>query len=266
MEQNQSQTRTDSQQAKQSATSAHKYIYAVIKGPSGRNFDFTGLDDKPLATIGQDDVAYVTSDIGLAEIRPERKYLIRHREVLSKLVEQEDVVLPMRFGSIADSGKEITRVISSNRDALAGELQRLSGKVEMGLRVNWTVPNIFEYMLTIHPELREMRDRLFRGGAKPSQSDMIELGREFERIENEDRENHVANVEQFMTPHCVEVRRGESRNEKEVMNLTFLVEKSRKDQYETAVREAAEAFDDNFAFEYSGPWAPSTFAEFNLQG
>ena len=266
MEQNQPQTQTNANQRAESATAAHKYIYAVIKGQSGRSFDFAGLDDKPVTTIGQDDVTYVTSDIGLDEIRPERKYLIRHREVLSKLVEQEDVVLPMRFGSIANSAEEIGRVISRNHDALTGELQRLAGKIEMGLRVNWTVPNIFEYMVTLHPELREMRDRLFRAGAKPAQSDMIELGREFERVQNQDRETHTALVEQLMRPHCVEVRRAPVHNEKEVMNLAFLIEKSRRDEYETAVREAAERFDDNFFFEYSGPWAPSTFAEMNLQG
>jgi Gas vesicle synthesis protein GvpL/GvpF len=191
---------------------------------------------------------------------------MRHREVLSKLVEQEDVVLPMRFGSIADSAEEIERVISSNHDTLAGELERLSGKVEMGLRVNWTVPNIFEYMLTVHPELREMRDRIFSGGQKPPQSEMVELGREFERIQNEDRETHTTKVEQLMTPRCVEVRRAPVRNEKEVMNLAFLIEKARRDEYEKAVHEAADSFDDNFFFEYSGPWAPSTFAELNLRG
>jgi hypothetical protein len=265
MEQNQPQSQTDATKATGSP-SAHKYIYAVIKGPSGRNFDFAGLDDKPVTTIGQGDIVYVTSDIGLDEIRPERKYLMRHREVLSKLVEQEDVVLPMRFGSIADSADEIGRVISENEDALKGELQRLSGKIEMGLRVNWTVPNIFGYMLQVHPELREMRDSLFQGGKKPAQPEMIELGREFDRIENEDREKHTATVEQLMKPHCVEVRRSPVHNEKEVMNLAFLVEKSRRDEYESAVREAADRFDDNFSFEYSGPWAPSTFVETNLQG
>jgi len=53
--------------------------------------------------------------------------------------------------------------------------------------VVWDVPNIFEYFVDAHPDLKEARDRLFGGASQPSQNDRIELGRMFERLREADR-------------------------------------------------------------------------------
>ena len=37
----------------------------------------------------------------------------------------------------------------------------------MGLRVTWDVPNIFEYFVNTHAELRAARDRLLSNGRGP---------------------------------------------------------------------------------------------------
>ena len=49
------------------------------------------------------------------------------------------------------------------------------------------------------------------------------------------------------------------------MNLACLIEKNRREDFEARVLEAAQHFDNNFAFDYNGPWAPHTFAEINLR-
>ncbi len=48
------------------------------------------------------------------------------------------------------------------------------------------------------------------------------------------------------------------------MKLACLVEKSHRQQWENGVEAAAHAFDNNYCFQYSGPWAPYNFAEIEL--
>ncbi len=175
-------------------------------------------------------------------------------------------MLPWRFGAIASGQAEITRLLARNRELFARQLRRVAGKVEMGLRVVWDVPNIFQYFVIIHPELREMRDSLFRGTAGPSQEERIELGRKFERLLNEERLAHTRAVEEMLAPYCAEISRNAAHEEKEIMNLACLVEKERRGDFENGVLEAAQGFDNNFAFDYNGPWAPHAFAEINLKG
>ena len=74
----------------------------------------------------------------------------------------DHTVLPMVFGVIADGPESIRRILRINRGVFQEQLDRLRGKVEMGLRVTWDVPNIFEHVLAIHPELAAYRDQVFR--------------------------------------------------------------------------------------------------------
>ena len=247
------------------ALATGKYIYAVVRARAARHFHFAGINDCAVETIERDGIALVVSDLAAEKIRPERRHLAAHRTVLSKLVEQTDGVLPMRFGAIASGTAEISRLLARNYEIFFRQLHHVAGKVEMGLRVVWDVPNIFEYFVSIHPELREIRDSLFRTTGRPSQDERIELGRTFELLLNQDRQAHTLLVEEVLAAHCAEIRRNPVRQEKEIMNLACLIEKDRREDFEAEVLQAAQRFDNNFAFDYNGPWAPHAFAEINLR-
>jgi hypothetical protein len=174
--------------------------------------------------------------------------------------------LPISFGVIADSVKSIRQILSLNRKAFAEQLERVQGKVEMGLRVSWDVPNIFEYFVNTHSELRTARDRLFGTQREPSQDDKIELGRIFNQCLQDDREEHAERVDATIAPFCFEIKQNPPRNEKEVMNLACLVGRTQVDQeFEKAIFEAARGFDNSFSFDFNGPWAPHHFVDIKLE-
>jgi len=171
----------------------------------------------------------------------------------------------MSFGIIAEGSKAVQEILTRNHDTLARQLQRVAGKVEMGLRVSLDVPNIFEYFVNTHPGLRAARDRFLGPNRNPSQNDKIELGRMFDRLLQEDRETYTDRVAEILSPCCVEIKRNKCRNEGEVMNLACLVPRDGQDRFEAGVFAAAKLFDNNFAFDYNGPWAPHNFVELNLE-
>ena len=103
-------------------------------------------------------------------------------------------MLPMAFGIIAEAPKPSRRSCPATTTAFLKQLQRVAGMVEMGLRVSLDVPNIFEYFVNTHPELRAARDRFLGPNRNPSQEDKIELGRLFDRLLNEDREAYTDRV------------------------------------------------------------------------
>ena len=156
-------------------------------------------------------------------------------------------------------------MLTHNRATLARQLKRVSGKVEMGLRTVWEVANIFDYFVTIKPELRAARDRVFGRRGQPSQDEQIELGRVFERLLAEQRDLHTATVEEALAGCCAEIKRNPPRDEREVMNLACLIQRDGQAQFEAAVFDAASHFDNNFALDYSGPWAPHSFAEMDIK-
>jgi hypothetical protein len=241
-----------------------EYLYAIAALAKDRTFNIAGIDGGAVYSVRNGRVAAVVSDCARQKLRPERAHLAAHKEVLKRLM-LESTVLPMAFGTIADDVKAVRQLLSLNQEVFLEQLKRVAGKVEMGLRVKWDVPNIFEYFIDIHPELRAARDRLLGNQREPRQEDRIELGQLFDRILNDDREAHSEKLEEALAPCCAEIKRSPLRNVNEVANLNCLVGRNDQKQLEEAVFQAARLFDNNYAFDLNGPWAPHNFVEMDLK-
>ena len=241
-----------------------RYLYAVIAGTEERIYGDFGIGEATVYTISDGRITAVVSDVADKKIRPERRHLAAHQGVL-KILMEEATPLPVTFGIIADGLQAVQKILLRNQQMLVDQLDRVSGKVEMGLRVTWDVPNIFAYFVHTHQELREARDHFFGTQRESTQEDKIEVGRMFDRLLNEDREDHTERVEEILSEYCVEIKRSTCRNERDVMNLSCLVRKEEHEKFEKAIFEAAGLFDNNFAFDYNGPWAPHNFVDVDLK-
>jgi hypothetical protein len=239
---------------------AGRYLYAITDAQAQKAWSATGVNGRPVYLVPQGPIAAVVSDIAERRIRPERRNLVAHHAVVKRLMEAV-TVLPVAFGTIAGGQKAVLKILKDNSGAFAAQLDHVRGRVEMGLRVSWDVPNIFEYFVTQHPDLAELRDSLHeqpRGGAR---KDKIELGRFFDRLLAADREEHIEAVMKVLGPCCEEITTNPPRNEREVMHLACLVARDDKVRFENAVFEAAKRFDNNFTFDFNGPWAPHHFCD-----
>lgn len=249
-----------------SPTSARRklYVYAITAAASGDGLGPLGVEGGVVRFVTAGGLSAVVSDVP-ERLRPERSQIAAHQAVLRRLMVDVAAVLPVSFGLVADDRAAILRLLTRNRKALLEQLHRVAGRVEMGLRVVWDVPNIFEYFVSTHPELRAVRDRFFGGHRELTLDDKIEVGRVFDRILNEDREVQAQSVEKVLAPHCDEMRRNGPRNEREVLSLACLVDRECLTQFEAAVFEAAKRFDNNYAFDYNGPWAAHNFVDLALE-
>ncbi|HYL36427.1 MAG TPA: GvpL/GvpF family gas vesicle protein [Bryobacteraceae bacterium] len=240
-----------------------RYLFAIVLAGELRNCNFPGIDGKPVESITEGRLTAVVSGIPGEKVRPERRHLAAHQAVLKQLL-ADMTPLPMSFGILADHPDAVRKILRRNQRMFLEQLEHVAGKVEMGLRVTWDVPNIFEYFVQTNSELRSARDRLLGGNRHPTQEAKIELGRMFDRLLNQDRESHTEQVEQILSSACFETKASPCRNEHEVMNLACLVSRRAQESFGNAVFQAAQLFDNNFAFDYNGPWAPHNFVQVAL--
>jgi hypothetical protein len=243
---------------------AGRYMYAIIPGAEERSFGQIGLNGAKVYTICGNQASAVVSDIPIGKIRPERKNFAAHQMVLKTLLDQGDL-LPMVFGNISDGTTAVKKFLGKNEPAISKALKRVSGKVEMGLRVNLDVPNIFEYLVRTYEELRIARDEFLRPNREPTQDEKIELGRLFQNILESARDHHVETVSEVLSACCSEIKRNKCGDEREIMNLACLVDRNAVEKLEDGVFKAASLFDDNFAFDYNGPWAPHNFVDLEVK-
>jgi len=242
-----------------------QYLYAITAESALSALSITGLDQASVYPISQNGLVAVVSNIELRKLRPERKHLNAHQQVLRQLLESV-TPLPMGFGMVAADEAATRRLLETYRDELQEQLDRVDGCVEMGLRIRWDVPNIFEFLLTQHSELAEIRDEIrdLEVENGPQHQSRIELGRRFESLLEQEREQVDEQVSAVLERVVKEFHHGKTRAENDILNLACLVDRRRQDEFVARVIEAASAFDANYAFDYNGPWAPHNFVSLDL--
>jgi hypothetical protein len=240
-----------------------RYLYGIIRTEGEQDLGPIGLRRARVYTIGFRNIAALVSDHPLIKIKPLRETLTAHHQVIKEAI-QDFTIIPMAFGHIVRSAKEIRRLLEVNYPEIDQELNRLSNKVEMGLKILWDVDNIFEYFVSRDRELRDFRDGIFGRSRQPTQGEKIALGRLFERKLNMERARHTERAVKVLSDYTVDTRVNPPIHEKMVMNGVFLVEKGKERPFVEAVHRVAALFDGNFGFDYSGPWAPHNFIELKI--
>lgn len=250
--------------AQVAAPAGKKYLYAIISSDPELRYDAIGIAGAAVYTITDKRLSAVVGDVQSPSLRPERRHLAAHQDVLRRLMGRT-TALPFSFGTVAGGPAAVRKFLARNQHDLLGNLARLTGKAEMGLRLSWDVPNIFEYFIDTHAELRAARDQLFSAPHGPTAGERLEIGRLFESLLQDDREAFTGKVETILAPCCSEIKSNKCRNEREVMNLACLVDRDRQAAFEEAVFAVAQLFDNSFSLDYSGPWPPFNFVQVDLK-
>jgi len=242
------------------------YLYGITLAESGDPGLAPGVAGTAVEQIVDGPLAAVVGRLGFTtrKIRPQRANLAAHHQVIRQLADRQPV-LPVAFGTLAESEERLRGILRRNRPALERRLRRLQGTAEMALKVFWETANIFELFVATHQELEQMRNRLFASGRLPTVDEKLEVGRLFEWLVQESRQRHTKRVTEALAPHCLEIRPLDCREERLIMKLACLIRKDRQRQWEEGVQQAAQGFDNHYCFEYSGPWAPYNFAEIDLE-
>jgi len=236
------------------------YLYAITDASAADVPEKTGVEDASVRALRHDGLAAVVSDAPDGKLRPRRRHLKAHHDLLKELM-KKDTVLPMAFGVLADSPDQVRAFLQGHVDTLQAQLDHVRGHAEVGLRVKWSVDDIFEHFVETYDELRELRDSVFGEDREPTRQEKIRVGEEFEALLQEARDAHEATVREHLAAACRDVTADDPKDEKEVMNLACLVPRDGMEAFETALMEAAEEFSEAFTFTYTDPMAPYSFAD-----
>jgi len=243
-----------------SAQAGGMYLYAILAGTQGvGESGSTGVEGGEVYCVSAGGISAAVSRVSRTRLRPERKHLLAHQAVLRRLMER-GTVLPAAFGLVAQSEEAVHERLIHNAALFHQQLQHVAGKVEMGLRVSWSAPELFEYFVATHQELKAAREHL-RGRQDLGREELIAVGKLFESLREADREVHSEHVAAVLRECHVELKWNPPRGEHEVMSLSCLVPREELGAFEKQVEVAAEDFDDHFTFELNGPWAPHSFTE-----
>lgn len=241
------------------------YVYAIGRSGEGEAPPLRGVFDEPVYRIEAEPLSAAVSRCPATSVRAERRHLAASQAVLAAVSARFDA-LPMAFGTVVRSEDELRRFLYDHRQTLEAQLRRISGAVEMSLRLTLEAADPVAYLVERTPALRAARERVFHGRRPPSRDDKIRLGQMFDEALRGYREAHTARVVDDLRRCCAEVVALPTRGEREIANLAALVPRGAVGEFEAAVNASAAGVDEEIAFAVGGPWPAHDFVRFDADG
>lgn len=199
-------------------------------------------------------LSYLSPDFGEVSIED----AVQHMRVLENVMTQAPV-LPVRFGTVAESMAELEKVIIRNELAIKQELDRLEGQYEVGIKGYWRQEGIVAELKTAKDYVALLEQ------AQHDPQAGIELGQRVEAIVNEWRQEFETKYHPELARIATESILGEAMSVEMLYNGSFLVRPEQDPQLKERLLEIADRkLEQRFEFHYTTKLPPYNFVKLKL--
>lgn len=243
----------------QSQAGIGKMFYALILAEHECDLGPIGLDGQRVRSVHYRDIGALVSDYPrVSQIKLLRKNLAPYHRV-TREAWQRFTLIPARFAQIARDAGEVSLALRRHYTRIRQDLERLDGKVEMGLKVAWNVDAFFPYFLEFDRELKARRDQLLARRTTLTRMEQIAFGEYVDSRIQQAREAISKRV--LAALPAVDVHMDEVREETMITNASLLIPKDLQPQLVQAVEQAGAALGDDYRLQLEGPWPPFSFVD-----
>jgi len=242
-----------------------EYIYGIVEEPQFRRFSVLGVGETDVYTINQERIAAVVSDTEFSEIDPTRKNVQAHTIAQEALLKEYNL-LPMGFGMIATDEGEVRRLLEDNYDGLLGELHRLAGKIEVELKVFWEQEAVINELQGENAELTRLKAKINSASSPVEVQNLLSaVGKLVESIVCDWKTRYAELVYDILQELSFEAKVNNPVGIKNLLNASFLIEKSRESEFKEQVYKLDTKFQGKMNFKYVGPLPPYNFVNLKME-
>lgn len=241
------------------------YIYALIPNSSPYSLSGSGIGGKEddIFTIDYRDIQAVVSHSRIDEYEANRTNTLTHQRAIEDVMRQYPV-LPMQFATVVDGQDALTDFLEKHYDEIVKQLDWISDKVELGLKVLVRQDEVFAQIVQHSEKIRSMKEKVEKMPFEKSYYERIEIGRlvaeELEKEKNRYKDRFL----ELLTPLSVDVKENKCFGDKMILNGSFLVRKSEEEAFDQAVNDLDDELSDHLITKYVGYLPPYNFVHLHL--
>ena len=242
------------------------YAYSIIECAEPRTFGKIGIGGRgdDVYTVHYKDLAAVVSRTPLVMYDPTRENALAHEHVNEVSIEEGFTPVPMSFGTLFKTEKDIVEFLEDTYDALRDVLVKMKDKLEFALRVNWARDEVLAEIERDDENIRRLKEEI----SKSQQSTYfarMQLGRLVDQALADKSDAYVRDIYEYLREAAIASRSNKPIGDKMIMNAAFLVQRDRADIFDRKVQEIAQRYEGKLSFRYTGPWPPWNFVTIRLQ-
>ena len=246
--------------------SSGMYVYNVIETDEPRSFGNIGIGGRgdEVFTIHFKGLAAVVSKTPIVVYDPTRENALAHEHVNELVIEQGFTPVPMSFGTVFSSEDSVKEFMTDTYDALLDVLNKMQGKLEYGLKVNWNRDEVLAELEQENSELRQLKAEIASNRASSTYFARMQLGRLIEQALAEKSQSYIRDIYDHLRDAAIASRSNKPIGDKMIMNAAFLVERDKTAVFDQKLEEIAKKYEGKLVFRQNGPWAPYNFVTIRL--
>jgi hypothetical protein len=243
------------------------YVYSIIECAAPRSFGKIGIGGRSddVYTVHYKGLAAVVSRAPLVVYDPTRENALAHEHVNEVTIEQGFTPVPMSFGTLFKTEKDIVEFLEDTYDALFDVLVKMKDKLEFNLRVNWAREEVLAEIERDDEGIRRLKEEISKSQQSSTYFARMQLGRMVEQALADKSDLYVRDIYEYLREAAIASRSNKPIGDKMIMNAAFLVERESADTFDQKVQEIAQRYEGKLSFRYTGPWPPWNFVTIRLQ-
>jgi hypothetical protein len=238
------------------------WIYGVVPADAslGELESREGLPEVWIVESG--DLGAIVGKAPEESARGTRDQALAHARVLEAAVVDAPVV-PFRFGTEVEGDDEAVgaELLEPYRDELAQRLETVKDVVQMTVKASYDQPAVLRDIIQRDPELAALQKQTHQGSEEATQAAQAQFGEVLYKAVELLREQHSAGILESLTPVSVAATAEPIENDFMVLNVPFLVNRNRREEFEEAVEQVADDCAEFIQFELLGPMPAYNFMD-----
>jgi len=242
-------------------------VYSIIECAEPRSFGKVGIGGRgaDVYTVHYKDLAAVVSRTPLVVYDPTRENVLAHQHVNEVSIEEGFTPVPMSFGTLFKTEKDIVEFLEDTYDALRDVLVKMNDKLEFNLRVNWVREEVLAEIERDDESIRRLKEEISRSQQASTYFARMQLGRMVEQALGDKSDAYVRDIYEYLREAAIASRSNKPIGDRMIMNAAFLVEREKAERFDQKVTEIAQRYEGKLSFRYTGPWPPYNFVTIRLQ-
>lgn len=240
-----------------------KFLYCIIKEKEFKRFEIKGINGKEVYTIPYDGLAAVVSDSEIKKYFITRENLLTYQKVLEETLKEYDV-LPIKFGTVAQSGEEIKeRLLKSRSKEFQRLLAKIEGKIEFNLKAMWQdISGIFQEIVKENAEIQELKRAAQKKPVR--QIEAITIGRMVAQVLEKKKEQEAEFILRNFQPLVEDIKENKLLGDQMILNAAFLVKRPKEKEFDRVINKLGNKYESRIKLIYVGPLPAFNFVELRM--
>src|SRR5437660_12490223 len=202
------------------------YAYSIIECQEPRTYGKIGIGGRgdEVYTVHYKDLAAVVSRTPLVVYDPTRENVLAHEHLNEVIIEEGFTPVPMSFGTLFKTEKDIVEFLEDTYDALRDVLGKMKDKLEFGLRVNWAREQVLAEIERDDEGIRRLKEEISKSQQASTYFARMQLGRMVEQALADKSDAYVRDIYEYLRAAAIASRSNKPIGAKMLMSAALPVE------------------------------------------